>query len=86
VEPGKMLLIAGALLNSALYLTGCFVAGLVVGNPIAWKLSLVAAGLVFLAYSLMATGHPRLSAASDYVGAASWVVGIAAGGFLLWTA
>ncbi len=40
----------GVLLNSALYLTGCFTAGLLVQNPFAWRLALAAAGVTYLGY------------------------------------
>lgn len=38
------------LINSALYLTGVFVAGLMLGNGWAWKLALLTAGLCYLSY------------------------------------
>jgi hypothetical protein len=38
------------LLNSALYLTGCFVAGMVLGVPLAWKAALVTVGISYLCY------------------------------------
>lgn len=40
----------GALLNSALYLTGCFLAGLHLNNAVAWRCALVGCGVAFLSY------------------------------------
>lgn len=40
----------GIYINSALYLTGVFVAGLVTNNPSAWKSALFSAGIAYLAY------------------------------------
>ena len=40
----------GAYINSALYCAGVFVAGLLTGNPLAWRLALVTAGANFLCY------------------------------------
>lgn len=42
--------VVGLLLNSALYLSGVFIAGLVTGNPWAWKMSLAAMGVTYLCY------------------------------------
>jgi hypothetical protein len=41
---------AGALLNSALFLMGVFVAGLVTAHPLAWKLALAAMAVTFLSH------------------------------------
>lgn len=41
----------GVLLNSAIYLAGCFTAGIVTGNPWSWKLALAAAGVTYLGYN-----------------------------------
>lgn len=40
----------GVLVNSALYLTLVFVAGLFFGVPFAWKSAVATAGVVYLAY------------------------------------
>jgi succinate dehydrogenase hydrophobic anchor subunit len=42
--------IIGALLNSALYLLCVFVAGIVTGHPIAWKLALIAMGVTYVSH------------------------------------
>jgi hypothetical protein len=41
---------AGLMLNSALYLSGCFAAGLLLGNRFAWTLALAALGAAYLSY------------------------------------
>ena len=45
-------IIRGIQVNSALYLTMAFVAGLVSGHPLAWKLALAAIGVTYLSYTL----------------------------------
>lgn len=72
----------GILLNSALYLSGCFIAGLVTGNPVAWRLALAAMGIVYICYCLQGIGH-RLSGAVTWLSVA---LGAAAGLSLLWIA
>lgn len=42
----------GLLLNSALYLCGCFVAGMVTGTDWAWKASLASMGLAYVSYAI----------------------------------
>jgi hypothetical protein len=42
--------IAGLLLNSALALIGIFVAGIVTGTPLAWKLAIASAALTYFLY------------------------------------
>ena len=46
----KSFMAIGALLNSALYLSGCMIAGLVVGNGFAWRLALAAMGVTYVSY------------------------------------
>ncbi|HXI78302.1 MAG TPA: hypothetical protein VNH21_14260 [Steroidobacteraceae bacterium] len=46
----KSFMAIGALLNSALYLSGCLIAGLVVGNGFAWRLALAAMGMTYVSY------------------------------------
>ncbi len=46
------LLVIGLYINSALYLTGCFVAGLMLHNPLAWQLALFSAGMSYVSYYL----------------------------------
>lgn len=43
-------IIIGLLLNSALALAGIFVAGLVTDTPLAWKMAIVCAGLIYFLY------------------------------------
>jgi hypothetical protein len=43
--------VTGVLINSALYLSGCFAAGLVMNNPIAWKAALLTAGIAYIGYT-----------------------------------
>jgi len=53
--------VVGLLINSALYLSGCFIAGLVTGNPWAWKMSLATMGVTYLCYWFQAdTALPPL--------------------------
>lgn len=41
----------GLLINSALYVAGCFVAGIVFGVPLAWKLAMTTAAIAYLSYT-----------------------------------
>lgn len=68
-------------LNSVLYLSGCFVAGLLVDSPWAWKLALLAFGLNYFAYSARLLAYPR--AVSAILVLLSFLAGVAAGLFLL---
>lgn len=45
----------GVLINSALYLTGCFVAGVFFMQPVAWKFALITAAVAYLAYTAQET-------------------------------
>jgi hypothetical protein len=49
-ETFKLVMAIGVLLNSALYLGGCMIAGLVIRNGAAWKLALAALGITYLSY------------------------------------
>lgn len=44
--------VIGAMLNSALYLSAVFIAGLTINNEVAWKLSIAAMGFTYLSYLL----------------------------------
>lgn len=80
----KMIML-GALLNGALYLTACFTAGLVTQNPLAWKLAIACAGLCFISYTaqyLSALGPSYMAIAKTAV-ACSIVAGVGAGVALL---
>jgi hypothetical protein len=41
---------AGVVINSALYLMGCFIAGLMQHSPAAWRTALAAMGVTYLCY------------------------------------
>lgn len=47
----KTLAAIGLFISSGAYLGGCIAAGLVVGNPLAWKLALLGAGLSYFTYA-----------------------------------
>lgn len=72
----------GILLNSALYLGSCVVAGLVSGYPVAWRLAVAAMGVTYLGYmgQIIEAVPPKVQYA---VVAASVVIGAAAGVALL---
>lgn len=71
-------LVAGAFLNSALYLTCAFVAGLMTGNPIAWRAALASMGLAFLCYVFQLMGerpfwrYAAAAAVAASIGAGVW--------------
>lgn len=77
----KPFLLVGLLLNSALYLTGVFVAGMMTHDGAAWKLALVAAGVSYLSYSMQIYGAGRNACATVVV--ISVLAGAAAGLLLL---
>lgn len=56
-------IVRGIQINSALYLAGAFVAGLVVDNPLAWKLALAAIGVTYLSYLAQ---MPRMQPRPEY--------------------
>jgi hypothetical protein len=45
-----MIAVAGALLNSALYLVAVFAAGMATRNPAAWMLAIAAMGVTYLSH------------------------------------
>lgn len=47
----KQAIYFGLLINSALYLAGCFTAGLYLGVPLAWKLSIATAAIAYFSYT-----------------------------------
>lgn len=49
-ETFKLVMAIGVLLNSALYLTGVVVAGLVTHSAFSWRFGIIAAGLTYLSY------------------------------------
>lgn len=70
--------IIGALVNSALYLTCVFVAGLVTGHPLAWKLALIAIGVTYVSHYLQLIPSISRDVCTGAV-VASMAIGIAAG-------
>ena len=46
----KLVMAIGVLLNSALYLGGCLIAGLATQNGIAWRFALAALGITYFSY------------------------------------
>lgn len=72
-------LATGGMLNSALYLSGCFIAGLYTANGTAWRLSLAALGATYLTYNAQCGRHWS----KDWLLGASIALGIAAGLALL---
>lgn len=69
----------GAMLNSALYLEACFMAGLFLGNPVAWRLAIAAMGVTYLSYCAAFIEHRS----RYYLLPASIVLGALAGLSLL---
>lgn len=66
-------IILGLLLNSALALTGIFVAGLITGTPLAWKMAIASVGLVYFLYLL------QLGNSDRYIVGTAQAVAIVAG-------
>lgn len=56
----RTLIIIGLLLNSALVLTGIFIAGLATSNQVAWTMAIASAGLIYFLYLFQLEGMPRL--------------------------
>lgn len=79
-------LFAAILLNSALYLSGVFAAGILLANPFAWKLALIAAGMCYVTYvAQYFSGVRHLYARVGEI--TTWlsiVAGVLAGLALLW--
>lgn len=78
----RLVLVIGALLNSALYLTAIVAAGLVGGNEIAVRLAIATLGVNYLAY-LAQWSRPDLRWLGTVNGLASIALGAAAGVALL---
>ena len=85
MTPDQRFLAIGCYINSALYLTGCFVVSVFVHHGVAYLLALISAALCFLSYSaqiarpqLEATGWKGsaaiLTAASTATGATAGVL------------
>ena len=81
---GQIVIAVGALVNSALYLSFVAVLGFLYANPVAALMSVAAMGVAFLGYS-----HRLCSAnatVTNALTALSWILGVAAGLWLLWRA
>ena len=78
----QRLLVIGIYINSALYLAGVFVAGIITNNPTAWKLSLATAGFCYLTYTAQVMGAQRAACLALF--ATSVVLGVFSGLSLLW--
>ncbi len=76
-----MTFIYGILINSTLYLVGCFVVGLVRDNPFAWRLALASAALSYVGY--VAQTRQGWYGAAERWTIAGMVAGAAAGLTLL---
>lgn len=72
----------GCYINSALYLAGCFIAGIVYGHPYAWKLAVVTYGICFLGYLSQVSEFRAY--VSFFLVVTSILTGIASGLTLLW--
>jgi hypothetical protein len=76
------LLVVALLLNSALYLSGAFIAGIVLGNRIAWLCALTSAGLCYIGPMFQLAAPAQRTYALAIV-VLSIVFGVAAGAALL---
>lgn len=65
--------IVGAMLNSALYLTAVFVAGLTTGNRHATLLAILAFGLTYVSYLLFWVVQLRAAAWSLHATVVTWL-------------
>ena len=77
----------GILVNSAIYLGACFVAGLYTGNAWAWRASIAALGLTYLSYNFQVLDEKIGRNSSPVTLAAVWgsvFFGLVAGILLLW--
>lgn len=79
-------MIVGALLNSALYLSAVFIAGMLTANGLAWKLAVAAMGVTYLSFLLQMSSDAVAGQAGKLeagVTLFSILLGIAAGVALL---
>lgn len=85
MTPDQRLLVIGLYINSALYLTGTFVAGIVTQHPWAWRASLASAGVSYIAYALQlpSPGKPETPGLNLLAVLLSVALGLAAGLILL---
>ncbi len=82
MTPDQRLLMIGGYISSALYLSGCFAAGLVVHAAAGWRMALIAQGIACVSYSLQLGGNDRRR--SFAVTVWSWLAGIVAGLLVLY--
>ena len=86
-ETYKLVVAIGVLINGPLYLAGCFIAGLLLGNAVAWCLALAGAGVTYLSYvaHFVASAGEWWETAAGLLVYLSIALGIAAGlALLLW--
>ena len=74
-------IVAGILLNSALYLSSVIAAGLVTGHDLAWKLGILALGAAYVSYWMQ--GMKLNRALNGFIILVSQIAGVAAGIALL---
>lgn len=82
MTPDQKFLAIGIYINSALYLSAVFTAGLWTGNALAWKLAIATFGTCYLAYVAQVT-IPELRGLNIGLVIASVVLGMLAGLSLL---
>ncbi len=59
MTPDQKFLAIGIYLNSSLYYAGVFIAGMVTGNQVAWKLALTGVGICYFLYVSQVLGSSR---------------------------
>ena len=74
MDQDQRLLVVGIYINSALYLIGVFVAGLVTDHPTAWRMALVTAGVCYFAYFAQVWGKRHAATAATLVSVAAGIV------------
>lgn len=77
ISPARFLYIA-IILNSALYLVGVFIAGLVTNHPEAWRLALTALGVCYISPSVQ-IAFPKAMALNIGIVSLSIVLAVCAG-------
>lgn len=78
----QFVIVLGTLTASSLYIAGCFVAGVMSHNSLAWRCALASAGAAYLSYIAQMAGKPvERSAMLAFL--ASIALGAAAGVSLL---
>lgn len=61
MTPDQKFLAIGVYLNSALYFSGAFIAGILTHNEVVWKLALAGVGFTYLLYVGQVMGAPLLA-------------------------